>query len=120
MTRGQKRRLGHWGETQAAAYLTAQGCTIVERNWRCAAGEVDLVVQEGDVLAFVEVRTRRSDRFGTPEDSITARKLAHMVAVAENYVYERGWSGAWRLDVVTIRAKGTGSPTIEWYKNVSI
>ncbi len=116
----QKNRLGAWGEAQTAAYLEAQGCALVERNWRCAAGEVDLVVRDGESLVFVEVRTRRGERFGTPEDSITARKLAHMIAVAETYVYEHGWAGDWRLDVAAVQAGGGGTAAIEWYKNVTV
>ncbi len=118
MAGGQKNRLGRWGEEQAAAYLTAQGCTVVAHNWRCAAGEVDLVVCDGYTLALVEVRTRRGERFGTPEASITARKLARMVAVAESYVYEQKWQGPWRLDVVAVRVGENVS--IEWYKNVTM
>ncbi|MBN1934137.1 MAG: YraN family protein [Anaerolineae bacterium] len=118
----QKNKLGQWGEAQAATFLGSQGCELVERNWRCTAGEVDLVVQDGDVLAFVEVRTRRGERFGTPEASITPHKLAHMIAVAETYVYEQGWPGYWRLDVIAVQAGSAESTpaSIEWYKNVSI
>lgn len=116
----QKNRLGAWGEARAAAYLGAQGCALAEQNWRCAAGEVDLVVRDGESLAFVEVRTRRGERFGTPEDSITERKLAHMIAVAETYVYEHGWEGNWRLDVVAVHADADGAASIKWYKNVTI
>jgi putative endonuclease len=117
-----RRKLGQWGEELAVRYLEAQGCTIVTRNWRCTAGEVDLVVQDGAWLAFVEVRTRRGRAYGTPEESITATKLARMAAVAESYVYEHEWGGDWRLDVVAIEARaGQGqAPAIEWYKSVSL
>jgi putative endonuclease len=114
-----RRKLGQWGEEQAARYLEAQGCQVVAANWRCTAGEVDLVVRDGDRLAFVEVRTRRGRAFGTPEESITPTKLARMAAVAESYVYEEGWAGDWRLDVVAIRVRSGQAPGIEWYKSVS-
>ena len=114
-----RRKLGQWGEAQARRYLEACGCQVVATNWRCTAGEVDLVVREGAWLAFVEVRTRRGRAYGTPEESITAAKLAHMAAVAESYVYEEGWEGDWRLDVVAILARRGQAPQIEWYKSVS-
>jgi putative endonuclease len=114
-----RRTLGQWGEEQAARYLEAHGCSLVTKNWRCTAGEVDLVVQDGACLAFVEVRTRRGRAYGTPEESITAAKLARMAAVAESYVYETEWPGDWRLDVVAIEVQPGQPPAIEWYKNVS-
>jgi putative endonuclease len=116
----RRQKLGKWGEGQARRYLEAQGCPLVAANWRCSAGEVDLVVRDGDWLAFVEVRTRRGDTYGTPEESITATKLARMAAVAETYVYETEWEGDWRLDVVAIQVQSDHPPAIEWYKNVSM
>jgi len=115
-----RRKLGQWGEEQATRYLEAQDCQVVTTNWRCTAGEVDLVVQDGDWLAFVEVRTRRGRAYGTPEESITAPKLARMAAVAESYVYEHEWEGNWRLDVVAIEIHRGQETAIEWYKNVSL
>jgi len=116
----RRQKLGQWGEKWAASYLEAQGCTLVDTNWRCPAGEVDIVLQDGDWLAFVEVRTRRGTSFGTPEESITPQKLAHMAAVAETYVYEHNWTGNWRLDVVAIRVQTDQVQACEWYKNVHL
>ena len=115
-----RRKLGQWGEEQARRYLEARGCRVVTANWRCTAGEVDLVVQDGGWLAFVEVRTRRGQAYGTPEESITAAKLARMAAVAESYVYEHEWEGDWRLDVVAIQVHPGQAPDVEWYKSVSL
>jgi putative endonuclease len=114
-----RQTLGKWGEEQAARYLTACGCQLVTANWRCTAGEVDLIVLDRDCLAFVEVRTRRGRAFGTPEESITARKRAHMAAVAQTYVYEQAWEGDWRLDVVAVQVTGQAAPEIEWYRNIT-
>ena len=115
-----RQKLGQWGEDRAADHLVARTCTVLARNWRCPAGEVDLIVLDGGCLAFVEVRTRRGDAYGTAEESITAAKLARMAAVAECYVYEEAWAGDWRLDVVAIQARPGQPPTIEWYKSVSL
>jgi putative endonuclease len=114
-----RQALGRWGEEQATHYLAAQGCRLVTTNWRCPAGEADIVLLDGTCLAFVEVRTRRGHAYGTAAESITPSKLAHMAAVAQTYVYEQTWEGDWRLDVVTVQVQERGDPEIEWYRNVS-
>ena len=114
-----RQKLGQWGEEQAIRYLEARGCRVAARNWRCTAGEADVVVLDGGCLAFVEVRTRRGRAYGSPEESITPKKLARMAAVAESYVYEKGWEGDWRLDVVAVQVCAGGETAIEWYANVS-
>ena len=99
----QKRRLGRRGEDIAVGHLQRRGYVIVARNWRCSAGEIDIVAQEGETLAFVEVRTRRGERFGTPEESITPDKQARLVTLAETYLQEEDLPDvAWRIDVVGI------------------
>ena len=116
---GERLQLGRWGESRAVHHLESLGCQVVALNWRCAAGEADIVALDGDCLVLVEVRTRRGQVYGTPEESITPRKLARMAAVAETCVYEENWCGDWRIDVVTIIARGRGCAAIEWYKDVS-
>ncbi len=115
----RRQALGTWGEEHAARHLAAAGCDLIATNWRCPAGEGDLIARDGGTLAFVEVRTRRGTAYGTPEASITPRKLAHMIEVAQTYVYEHGGDGPWRLDVVAIRMRGDGPPSIEWYRSVT-
>jgi putative endonuclease len=66
--------LGRAGEDRAAAHLTAHGYTIVDRNWRCPQGELDIVATHGGWLVVVEVKTRRTDLFGHPLEAIDARK----------------------------------------------
>ena len=98
-----RRRLGQRGEAYAAQRLTALGYTIRERNWRCPAGEIDLVAEQHNVLVFVEVRTRRGNRLGTPEESITPAKRAHLIAAAQTYLGEYDQlDREWRIDVVAI------------------
>jgi putative endonuclease len=104
-----KRRLGQQGEAIAADYLQRQGYQILARNWRCPAGELDIVAREGGTLAFVEVRTRRGDRFGTPEESITPAKQAKLVEVAQTYLQEHVLADEnWRIDVVAVEVDGRG------------
>ncbi len=80
--------LGRRGEELAAQELWRRGYEIVSRNWRCPAGEVDIVARRGSVWTFVEVRTRRGEGFGTPEESVTGEKQARMRIVAEQYLAE--------------------------------
>lgn len=98
-----KRRLGRRGEDIAVGHLQRRGYVIVARNWRCPAGEIDIVAREGETVTLVEVRTRRGERFGTPEESITPDKQAKLVTLAETYLQEEDLADvAWRIDVVGI------------------
>jgi putative endonuclease len=114
-----RRRLGQAGEEMAARLLTESGLKIIERNWRCAAGEIDLVAQEvapdyalGGALVpwlvIVEVRIRRGDHFGTAKASITPTKQNKVRALAEMYVQATNWQGPWRIDVVAIQLDSQG------------
>lgn len=96
--------LGRLGEDLAARRLAALGRVIRDRNWRCATGEIDLVTEKDGTLIFVEVRTRRGDRFGTPEESITPRKRAKLLSAAYTYLDQHAETDrAWRIDVVAIK-----------------
>ncbi len=101
--------LGRRGEELAAQELQRRGYEIVERNWRCPIGEVDIVARRGQVWAFVEVRTRRGEAFGTPEESITPKKQTRMQAVAERYMAERSlWEADGQLLVVAVEMDPAG------------
>jgi putative endonuclease len=94
--------LGRYGEELAARHLLARGYEIVDRNWRCQAGELDLVARDGECLVFVEVRARRGQALGTPEESVTAAKQARLAALADAYVQDQNWAGDYRIDMVAI------------------
>jgi putative endonuclease len=101
--------LGKRGEQYAAQYLTDRGYAIRTRNWRCPVGEIDLVAEKEGKLIFVEVRTRRGDRLGTPEESITPTKRARLIAAAQTYLDEQGQADRdWRIDVVAIEIGSHG------------
>ena len=97
------RSVGLWGEAVASEYLANNGYSILERNARTPHGEIDLVARQGIVTVFVEVKTRTSNRFGTPEAAITKKKRAHMVAASQAYLQTHPeLDGDWRLDVIAI------------------
>ena len=107
-----RRTLGSWGEERASQFLLNEGYEIIERNWRCAEGEMDIVAREGDCLAFVEVRTRRGRNYGTPEESVTRAKQMKLAELAQIYLQEHPeWEGPWRIDVVAVELTG-GQPRL--------
>ena len=91
------------GEELAARFLRDGGYRILATNYRCSYGEVDIIAQDGRVLAFIEVRTRRSRRFGAAEESLTAAKRKHLVAACQDYIQRRGDGDVeWRIDLVCV------------------
>ena len=96
--------LGKEGEAVAEEFLRAHDYTIVARNFRCRAGEIDLVVLDGPTLVFVEVRSRRGDRAGTPLESVDGRKQAQVARVARHFLTMHGWHDRdARFDVIGVR-----------------
>jgi len=107
--KGARKRLGNVGEEIATRELTRRGYAVRERNWRCPEGELDMVAEQGEMLVFVEVRTRRGDRFGTPEESITLAKRAHLIAAAQAYLQAHSLQDRdWRIDVVAVEMSAQG------------
>jgi putative endonuclease len=107
---GARRALGDVGENLAARRYAADGYDILDRNWRCADGELDLVVARGGVVVFCEVKTRRSDRFGLPVEAVTVRKQHRLRTLAGRWLdanrSRRG--GAIRFDVASVVPDGHG------------
>jgi putative endonuclease len=99
----ERKKLGERGEDAAVAYLERAGLTIVERNWRCPVGEIDIVGLDGDTLVLCEVKTRRTVAKGTPEDAITAAKRRRYAKLAAAYVQTAGIEPVTvRFDVITL------------------
>jgi putative endonuclease len=98
-----RQRLGERGEEAAAAYLERNGMHVVERNWRCDAGEVDIVALDDTTLVLVEVKTRRSVRAGTPEAAVTPAKQRRYARLAAAYLQSTGMADvSVRFDVITL------------------
>jgi putative endonuclease len=105
--------LGRWGEEEAARYLRRQGMKIVERNLRTPVGEIDLVARHGRLLLFIEVKTRRSDAFGAPQEAVGRTKQRQIVRAAQWYLGDgRGKGLQPRFDVVAVRP-GPGGAVVE-------
>jgi putative endonuclease len=104
---------GQEAEGRAAKYLQRQGLRIVERNWRCRFGEIDLVARDADCLVFVEVRLRGSSSFGGAAGSIDQRKRRKLVAAANLYLAARRIDCACRFDAVLLGADGA----MEWLRD---
>lgn len=106
--------LGAVGEMLAAEHLKRSGYRILERNYRCKAGEIDVVAKEGGVLAFVEVRSKSSDAFGTPLESIRFRKRSKLRQVAAYYLAERSIDcDGIRFDAVGVTWPAACEPSCE-------
>ena len=99
----ESQSLGIWGERRACQFLEQKGMILIERNFRIREGEIDLVMEDAGILVFVEVKTRSSLQFGTPEDSIHKRKLDRLFKAAHAYL--EGLENSeqdWRIDIVAI------------------
>ena len=106
MTRTQA--LGSSGEDIAVDHLVAQGYTILDRNWRCATGEIDIVARDGATTVVVEVKTRSSSGFGHPLDAITPAKLARLRRLAGAWCDAHGGVKHLRVDAVAVLAHRDG------------
>ncbi len=101
--------LGKTGEELARRRLVEDGRAVLAANFRTRSGEIDLVTEKDGVVAFVEVRAKRGTAFGTPEESLTRRKLARMVRCAHEFLAERRWQNRpWRIDVVAVEMDRSG------------
>ena len=104
------RSLGRFGESWAAGLLARRGYRLLARNVRFRTGEIDIVAMDGDVLVFVEVKTRRSSTFGPPESAITRARYAHLEAAIGEYLARReDVPESYRIDVVVIEVAPSGS-----------
>jgi len=102
--------VGERGEAIAAEHLLTSGWRIVERNWRCRRGEIDIIAMDGEWLVFVEVRSGTTLRFGRPEESVGLRKRRRLVDLGELYLQSVSWDGPWRIDVVAVSMAASGLP----------
>ena len=114
-----KDALGKYGEELATRYLTKNGMVILERNWRCDIGELDVIARDKDDLVICEVKTRRSTVFGEPVEAVTPRKVRRMRGLALRWLETKSVSPRGiRFDVVGVLAPVVGPPTITHIRGV--
>lgn len=111
--------IGAYGERVAVAHLAAAGMTVLDRNWRCAQGEIDIVARDGDVLVICEVKTRSSTALGHPLEAVTSRKAARLRRLAAAWVRERQvHPPEIRIDLVGVLRAPRGAASVEHVRGV--
>jgi putative endonuclease len=111
--------LGRYGEQVAVAHLQAAGLEVLQRNWRCALGEIDVVAVDGDCLVVCEVKTRRSVVAGSPLEAVTAAKLARLRRLTAAWLAEQDRHFAQiRIDVVGVLRPARGPALVEHLRGV--
>jgi putative endonuclease len=113
MTRA-KDAVGAYGERVAVRYLIEQGMVLLDRNWRCPAGELDAILRDGDVVVFAEVKTRRGNAFGTPAEALVRAKVVRLRRAAALWLARAGVRPREvRFDVVSVLARQAGPARVE-------
>ncbi len=112
-TSEQRSEIGRYGEDVAARYLVDRGMTVLDRNWRCALGEVDLVLRDGPVLVICEVKTRTSTSFGAPLEAVTEQKAARLRRLADRWLEDHAVRpDEVRIDLVGVLRGRKGSAEV--------
>jgi putative endonuclease len=115
----QRQALGRYGESLAARHLTGLGMVVLDHNWRCPAGEIDLVLRDGRVLVICEVKTRSSTACGTPFEAVTATKLERLRRLAAHWLDEHPVRPLEvRIDMVGIIRPRSGPSSDEHVKGI--
>ncbi len=114
-----RKAFGRRGEDRAAAFFRSRGFEVVERNWSCRAGEIDLICQKDGRIHFVEVKTRRSRMYGNPEESITEGKLIRLQRAVELYMSKKrlAWDGV-QIDALAILVPPGEEPEYHYIEDI--
>lgn len=117
-SKDQRKAKGAMGEEAAALFLENLGYRILERNWRCRSGEIDLIAKQEHILVFIEVRSRSSSRYGTPAESVTARKITQVRQTAAVYLHmNRMGEAPIRFDMISVRLSAETSVVTDHFIN---
>ncbi|WP_372728070.1 YraN family protein [Nocardioides sp.] len=115
-----KQALGAYGESVALRHLVEQGMVLLDRNWRCAGGEIDLVLRDGDVLVICEVKTRSSLACGSPHEAVGQLKLTRLRRLAARWLEEHGVRPRdVRIDLVAVLRPTRGASVVEHVRGLS-
>jgi putative endonuclease len=116
----QRSTLGAYGEALATRYLRETGMTVLDRNWRCELGEIDLVLREGSALVVCEVKTRSSLAFGAPIEAVTRQKAARLRRLAARWLAEHDLHPPEvRIDLVGVLVPSRGPVEVEHVRAVA-
>jgi putative endonuclease len=119
MNQSNNLKIGKMGEEFAGKYLEKYGYKIIERNYRTKYAEIDLIARKGREMVFVEVRTKRGENFGTPEETINKKKLRKIWGNVRAYVAWKRWKGSSRVDAICIVLKLDGEiDRLNHYQNI--
>jgi len=118
-TAGRRQALGAYGEALAARHLQAAGMVLLDHNWRCPGGELDLVLRDGDTLVFCEVKTRRSAAYGSPHEAVTPTKAARVRRAAARWLEAHDLQACHvRVDLVAVTAPRHGAAAVEHVRGI--
>lgn len=110
----ERNALGAYGERVAATHLAEAGLELLDRNWRCSEGELDLVLREGDTLVVCEVKTRTGESGAAPHEAVTPAKLERLQRLAERWQVERGVRAPEvRIDLVAVHHPRRGAARVQ-------
>jgi putative endonuclease len=114
----QRKELGTRGEEIACTFLEGRGVEIIERNWKCQAGEADVIAREGSDLVFIEVKTRTSEVSGFPEEAVSRRKRQRYEKIATEYLFTHDLPSARvRFDVVALLLSADGKAFLRHHRD---
>lgn len=113
-TAAMRQALGAYGEELAARHLSERGLVVLDRNWRCPQGEIDLVLRDGDTLVVCEVKTRSGVGFGTPHEAVTPAKLQRLRVLGARWLADHGLAvREVRIDLVAVVRPPRGACVLE-------
>ncbi len=120
VTAQARNALGRFGEDLAVRHLLADGLEVVERNWRCELGEIDVIARQGGTLVVVEVKARATELFGTPAEAVTPRKAARLRRLAARWLADHPvGADEVRIDVIGILVPHRGAPQVDHLEAVA-
>lgn len=97
--------IGRAGEEKAWEFMKGKGYELVSQNYRYKRAEIDLILKQDNLLVFAEVKARKNNRFGEPEDAVNQKKADLIIEAAENYIFENDWKGPVRFDIISIEGE---------------
>lgn len=110
-------KLGLYGENKAVEYLIAQGYRVLDRNWRYRHFELDIIIEDHDFVAVVEVKTRSTGKYIDPAEAVDYQKIRHIVSASNAYIYQHKIQKPVRFDIVTIISNQAEGDIIKHYKD---